>query len=755
MMKQFLLFPSFFFLSLLLHAQDGTKIGQTIYPDLHLKKTTEKIVLDGQLNEAAWFAAAGASDFWQFFPSDSARAGGETEIYMTYDENNLYVAVKCYSSSNQFLIPTLKRDYSFRNSDNISILFDTYNDQTNAYLFGMNPEGVRREALISSGGRDRSAFDGSWDNKWDGEAKKYENYWIAEFAIPFKTIRFTEGSTRWRFNAYRNDTQINEITSWVNIPRNNILMDLTYMGNMIWDEPLQKPKTNISVIPYTAGSVIRDFENLDETKAVTDFSFGGDAKIAVTSGLNLDLTVNPDFSQVEVDQQVTNLDRFEIFFPEKRQFFLENADLFGSFGPSRVNPFFSRRIGVAIDTATGQNVQNKILYGARLSGKLNDKLRVGLLNMQTAKQLDNDLPSFNYTVAAVEQRVFKRSNIAFMAVNKQAINAEDFSSSLNEYNRVAGLEYRLASADNRWIGKSNYFQAFTPSEDKTDKFTHFTQLVYNRRKYRIEWAHLYVGDGYDAEVGFVPRKDILLLSPELSLNFYPKKGTISEHNVGFDARWIYKVGKDDNLIQQDFGLADMGLEFFWRFNFRSTARLSANVDYNRILLLSDFDPTRIQSDEIFLPAGSVHKFTTFSLNYNSSQFNLFEWELEPTVGQFYNGFRAGLQGSFTYKYPPFGFVSLDYSYNHIELDAPFESADLWLVGPRIDLTFSKKVFLTTFIQYNNQFDNLNINARFQWRFKPVSDFFLVYTDNYITNPFDQFGVRNRAIVAKLTYWLNL
>ncbi len=754
-MKQFLLFFSvFFFFGLSLQAQDGAKIGQTIYPDIHLKKTTEKIVLDGQLNEAAWFVGASASDFWQFFPTDSAKAGGETEIYMTYDEEYLYIAAKCYSSSNQFLTPSLKRDYGFRNSDNISILFDTYNDQTNAFLFGMNPEGVRREALISSGGRDRSAFDGSWDNKWDGEAKIYENYWIAEFAIPFKTIRFTEGSTRWRFNSYRNDTQINEITSWVNIPRNNILMDLTYMGNMIWEEPLKKPKTNISVIPYTAGSVIRDFENADQTKAATDFSFGGDAKIAVTSGLNLDLTVNPDFSQVEVDQQVTNLDRFEIFFPERRQFFLENADLFGSFGPSRVNPFFSRRIGVAIDTATGQNVQNKILYGARLSGKLNDKLRVGLLNMQTAKQLENDLPSFNYTVAAVEQRVFKRSNIAFMGVNKQAINADEFSSSFNKYNRVAGLEYRLASSDNRWIGKSNYFRAFTPS-DKADKFTHFTQLVYNRRKYRAEWAHLYVGDGYDAEVGFVPRKDILLLSPEFALNFYPKTGAISEHNVGVDVRWIYKIGKDDNLIQPDFGLADMGVEFFWRFQFKSTANLTANIDYNRVLLLSDFDPTRIQSDDIFLSAGSIHKFTTFGLRYSSSQFNLFEWELRPTVGQFYNGFRAGLRGSFTYKYPPFGFVSLDYSYNHIKLDEPFETADLWLVGPRIDLTFSKKVFLTTFIQYNNQFDNLNINARFQWRFKPVSDFFLVYTDNYITNPFDQFGVRNRAIVAKLTYWLNL
>lgn len=753
-MKSLLITSISFLFCIYLQAQDGTKIGQNIYPNIHLKKTTEKIVLDGKLDEAVWKEAGGISDFWQFFPTDSSKAGGETEIYMTYDEEYIYVATKCYSSSNNFLTPTLKRDYGFRNSDNISILFDTYNDQTNAFLFGMNPEGVRREALISSGGRDRGAFDSSWDNKWDGNARKYENYWIAEFAIPFKTIRYTEGSTRWRFNSYRNDTQINEITSWVNIPRNNILMDLTYMGEMVWDEPLKKPGSNISIIPFTAGSVIRDFEDAGETKAATDFSFGGDAKIAVTSGLNLDLTVNPDFSQVEVDQQVTNLDRFEIFFPERRQFFLENADLFGSFGPSRVNPFFSRRIGVAIDTATGQNIQNTILYGARLSGKVNDKLRVGLLNMQTAKQVENDLPSFNYTVAAVEQRVGTRSNLAFMGVNKQAINASDFSSSFNKYNRVAGLEYRLASPDNLWIGKTNYFQAFTPN-DEPDKFTHFTQLVYNQRKYRLEWAHLYVGAGYDAEVGFVPRKDILLISPEASLNFFPTQGPIAQHSVGLDVRWIYKAGKDNNEILPDFGLADAGLEAFWEVQYKSTARLSFNVDYNRVLLLNDFDPTRIQADDIFLSAGNVYKYTSFSARYSSPQFNLFEWEVRPTIGQFFNGFRTGMRGSFTYKFPPFGSVAIDYNYNHIKLDAPFEKANLWLVGPKIDLTFSKKLFFTTFIQYNNQFDNLNINARFQWRFKPVSDFFIVYTDNYLTEPFSQFGVRNRALVAKVTYWLNL
>ena len=174
------------------------------------------------------------------------------------------------------------------------------------------------------------------------------------------------------------------------------------MGELNFEEPLEKPGTNVSIIPYASASVTRDFENIDQTEAQYSYNFGGDAKIGLSSSLNLDLTANPDFSQVEVDRQVTNLDRFEIFFPERRQFFLENADLFGRFGTGRMNPFFSRRIGVSIDTTTGNNVQNTIIGGARVSGKVSDKLRVGLINMVTARKRENDLPTFNYSIAAAE-----------------------------------------------------------------------------------------------------------------------------------------------------------------------------------------------------------------------------------------------------------------------------------------------------------------------------------------------------------------
>ena len=759
-MKQYLLTIVYILLILLTGlskavAQTFNRVDGQPVPSLLIKETVDAIVLDGVLTETTWQQANPATNFAQIFPTDTINALGATEIYMSYDADNLYVAIKCHSKSNQFITPSLRRDHDFFGNDNFTLLLDTYSDKNSALAFGINPFGVRREATIANGGQQGGDFDDSWDNKWDGVATIQDTCWTAEMAIPFKTLRFTEGATKWRFNAYRYDTQNNEISTWIQMPRNRFTIDVGFMGELIWDKPLKKTGKNISIIPYLTSSLSRDFENQQQTNTAQSYNFGGDAKIGLTSGLNLDLTFNPDFSQVEVDEQVTNLERFEIQFPERRQFFLENADLFSSFAANRLNPFFSRRIGVAIDTATGQNVQNTILYGAKLSGKLNNRLRVGLLNMQTAKQEENGLPGFNYTVVTAEQKVFDRSGIAFIVVNKESTDKQITSENFNNYNRLIGLEYRLASPNNRWIGKSSLLKTFTP-EITQDEYSHYTQVIYTDKKYRFEWVHIYMGNGYHPEVGFAPRKDFFMVSPEASVNFYPSDNSrIGQHTLGFDAAIFYNLGKDGNPVLNKFDMEEFNFAPFWTFRFVNSSNLQLSADYNRLTLLKDFDPTRIQENGITLPAGSTYSFANFGLSYRSDQRKTFNYTINPTIGSFYNGFRAGIQGSFTYRYQPFGFISLDYTYNHIKLEAPFQTANLWLVGPRIDFTFTKQLFFTTFFQYNNQLDNLNINARFQWRFKPVSDFFLVYTDNYLTEPFSQFGSRNRALVAKLTYWFNL
>ncbi len=726
--------------------------GEEALPRIELKKAIDPIVLDGELKEKSWSQARPARRFWQYFPYDSLHAAGDTEIFMTYDEENLYVAAVCHSRADRFIVNSLRRDYSFRGIDNLTLVFDTFNDKTNAFVFGINPYGVLREALISGGGKSFRDFSDSWDNKWAGNAKIHGNYWVAEVAIPFKTLRFQEGSTVWRFNAYRNDTQTNELSTWIRIPRNQIIMDLGYMGELVFAEPLKKPGKNISVIPYLTAGGVRDYEDPEQTRPDMNFDFGGDAKIALTSGLNLDLTFNPDFSQVEVDRQVTNLTRFEIFFPERRQFFLENADLFGNFGLRGVNPFFSRRIGVATDTATGQNIQSTILYGLRLNGKVNENLRLGVLNMQTAKDESGGLPGFNYSVVALQRKVFDRSNVAFLFVNKQAINGEENTDAYDLYNRLAGLEYRLNSADNRFAGKAFWYQAFTTDPAAEQKFAHGFNLEFNEYRYRIEWNHLYVGNGFDAQVGFVPRRDFLSITPEFRYFFYPEKGAVNRHGPGLRYELFLDPGKDGNEYLGDFKRSDERVELFWELRYTSGARLRLGLERNFVFLFKDFDPTRKQDESVFLPAGSDYAYYGFSARFNSDRRKRIFVEMEPTLGEFFNGFRAGVRGNVNLRFQPYGSIALQFNYNHIRLDEPFQPVNLYLIGPRIDLTFSKTLFLTTFIQYNSQIDNLNVNARLQWRYKPVSDFFLVYTDNYLP---DSLAPRSRALVAKLTYWLNL
>lgn len=731
------------------HAQMGS------HSAIRAIHTNESITPDGVLEEETWQNAPRHGNFWQQFPTDSIPAEGQTELQLAYDDHHLYVAVKLYSNGNDFVVTSLKRDFSFGSNDNITLVFDTYGDQLNAFVFGMNAFGVRREALIANGGRGRGDWQSSWDNKWFGDARMHETYWVAEFMIPFNIIRFQKGSNNWRINLYRNETQLNERSTLTRIPRNRSIMDLSFSTPIDFESPPQGGGGGISLIPFVAASSVRDYEDPEQKKSINDFSIGGDAKIALTPGLNLDLTANPDFSQVEVDRQVTNLGRFEVFFPERRQFFLENADLFGSYGFSRSNPFFSRRIGIVYDSITGQNIQNPILYGARLSGKLNDNFRIGLLNMQTASEKSNSIPGFNFTVASLQHTVFDRSNISFLFVNKQAINPRNFNGDFNSYNRVAGLEYRLLSKDNTWSGKAHYHRVFSPQSEE-DAFTHAVRVEKITRNYRFEWMHNLVGNGFDAEVGFVPRKDFLEVSPEFELYFYPKNSVINQHSVSLDGRFFWQVGKDTEQILAPWSSSERETQLRYRLDFKDNTRFWMRVTDTWLVLVDDFDPTRLQEDDVFLPAGSDYHYFLASAEYSTDSRKKFYAEFGPTIGSFFNGSRIGFSLQTRYRFQPYGSVTFNVNYNRVKLKEPFVPVDVWLIGPRIDLTFTKNLFLTAFFQYNNQQDNLNINTRFQWRFAPVSDFFIVYTDNFLVDDsFSQFQQRNRALVAKVTYWLNL
>ncbi len=736
-------------LSLILCAQTGS---QAQAPDpIHLKRSSEPIVIDGELSERSWFQGSPARDFWEYFPSDSIQANAkvQTEVYMTYDDDYLYIGAICHTIGKDYVITSLKRDFRAGGNDNITFVIDPFRDFTNAFVFGMNPYGVMREALISNGGNSPERdWNGSWDNKWRGESRIYDDRWTCELAIPFSTLRYKQGETRWNFNCYRFDMQSNTRTTWNRIPQNQIIMSLAYLAPMVWDEPLKKPGANVSIIPYASGSYRQTYmEEIDDQVVSVEHEpefnagFGGDAKIGITPGLNLDLTVNPDFSQVEVDEQVLNLTRFELFFPERRQFFLENADLFGSFGDGRTNPFFSRRIGIGTDTLD-ESIQIPILFGARLSGKLDNNWRVGLLNMQTQKDDRGRLPGYNYSVGVVQRKLFSRSNIGFIFVNKQTFQDIDADTlEIYPYNRVMGLEYNLASADNVWNGKLYYQHSFSPVKDAAPYATGGF-LEYRVRPFRLQWRHRFVGEGFNAEVGFVPRTNYFQVSPEAQLYFYPKSGKINQHGPGAETRVIWQPG---------FGKADHELSLYWDASFRNTADLRVSLKNEEIFLFEPFDPSRTEGIE--LPDSTAYNFTYLEMNYRSDRRPKFTYSVRPSIGQFYNGYGLSMGGSLGYRYQPYGGIELNFNYTYIALPEPYTTTGLFLIGPRIDLTLTRSLFLTAFLQYNDQIKNFNINTRLQWRFAPVSDLFIVYTDNYFTETGLQ--IRNRSIVAKVTYWLNL
>ena len=218
-------------------------------PEITVYKTNATIKLDGVLDEAVWSKCEKFYNYSQYTPTDTVPAMNKSEVFITYDDNNIYVACIAYLKEENLVIPSLRRDYSFRGSDNVTFLFDTFGDKTNAFVFGINPLGVRREALISNGGRNFRDFSFAWDNKWNADAKIYDDKYITEIAIPFSTLRYNQDTEYWRFNTYRNDTEGNEISTWIKIPNNNILADITFMGRLYWNEGLPKPGSNISIIP--------------------------------------------------------------------------------------------------------------------------------------------------------------------------------------------------------------------------------------------------------------------------------------------------------------------------------------------------------------------------------------------------------------------------------------------------------------------------------------------------------------------------
>jgi hypothetical protein len=708
--------------------------------DFLVKLTDKKIVLDGHLEETFWHKAESAKNFQQYFPTDSVQAESQTSIKMLYDNVNLYIGIRIETIGNNYVIPSLQRDFRAGGNDNISLLFDTFNDGTNAFLFGLNPAGVQREALISAGGSDLRGFNTTWDVKWKSKVQLKENGYTAEIIIPLTSFKFKEGETKWRFNSYRFDTQGNEQSTWMRIPQNQFIFNLAFMGDMRFEKPLGKSRTPFTLIPYINNSLAKDYE---ENQSLSEFNFGGDAKVAIGNGMNLDITLNPDFSNVEVDNLVTNLTRFEIGLPERRQFFIDNNDLFADFGDnSEANPFFSRRIGISENTE-GDNIQNGLIGGVRLSGKLNRNWRLGFLNIQTEEDVENEIPSNNNMVLALQKKVFSRSNFGLIFVNRQSFNEYDFLSESERYNRVLGIDYNLASEDNTWIGKFYVHKSFTPNGGNKD-FSSGARLFYNSRYYQAGLSARYVGADFNSDLGFIRRTDVFVVNPEFTKVIWPKGGIINNHEISVNSSLLWRP-------DLDFQNTDYTNELSWSAEFNSQIEVSAGVQDQFIFLAEEFDPTDTEGGTP-LPANTSYKFTGISASFRSDRRKVFSYQINPSGGEFFNGYIYSIAAEANLRLQPIFFTSLSINYDQINLPDPYPDAGILILSPRFEVTFSKAIFWTTVLQFSNRNENLGLNTRLQWRFAPLSDLFIVYNDNYRTN---NFAPRNRSLNLKLTYWLNI
>lgn len=518
------------------------------------------------------------------------------------------------------------------------------------------------------------------------------------------------------------------------MPRQFPSAALAYTGTLVWDQPPPVAGTNISLIPYALGGLTRDLAG--EKPVEYRKEVGLDAKVAITSSLNLDLTVNPDFSQVEVDQQVTNLDRFELFFPERRQFFLENGDLFTNYGYQNIRPFFSRRIGLGVP----------IQFGARLSGRLNKDWRLGLMDMQTGAVSEMGLPVQNFAVASLQRRVFARSNIGLIFINKESLRytpgaAEPGKPVYSRYNRNLGFEYNLASVNNLWTGKALVLKSFSPGKTSRD-WVQAASLQYASRAWLLNWQHQYVGRNYTAEVGYVPRVGFVQVNPKVSYSFFPKKGPILNHGPGIST---------NHITDEGFKTTDNTSVLSYNFTARSRSTFLVWTAYDYVKLLQPFDPTNFRRDT--LARGTDHTWRSAGIEFVSKPQSIFTYAFSSRYGGYFaDGTRLNLTANVGYRFQPFVSLAVAASYNDIRLPEPWGQNKFWLIGPRLDVTMTDKLYLTTFVQYNEQLQNVNLNARLQWRYQPASDLFIVYTDNYLP---ENFRVKSRALVLKFTYWWNI
>jgi hypothetical protein len=700
---------------------------------LAVARADAPIVLDGRLGELAWARAEVGRDFYQQQPDEGALATEPSEIRFLHDLEALYVGGTFYDRDPRGGITNeLKRDFAARDGDLVTVVLDTFHDQRNSFAFMINPAGAERDVQSYEDGRQSNA---NWDGVWWVKTARFEQGWTMEMRIPFKTLRFRDVEEQvWGMNVFRLIRRKNEITLWSPVPRQFTQMKVSYAGRLTGIRGI-RPGRNLRVKPFATGLA----SNVPRPDADRrwDADGGVDVKYGLGTALTLDLTYRTDFSQVEADEQQINLTRFSLFFPEKREFFLENQGAFrigdqdasgqpGGFSASAniaqrrdLLPFFSRRIGLS---EAGQPIP--IVGGARLTGKQRS-YSLGLLNIQTERF--NGQAGDNFTAMRVARDVGVSSSIGGFYLGREAAGADGSNRvASHDFNRVAGgsvhLNFRRSIDVNGFVMRS-------ASDGGATGLAGRAALNISENLYAAHLSYTNVSPGFRNDLGFTPRGDIGLTAWGLERRFRPKK----------TYRWVrtYAMGTVGEVFETSGhdGLLSRRLRVYTDEDFADGGSVRADLDWSYELLTAPFRVSR----DIFIPPGE-YRFRQISPSFTSDRSRSVSVTFKYTDGEYYSGTIRGAEGGIRVRMNEKLAGTVDYARNTVDLAEGRFDTDL--ARFRVDYSFTTHMFLNAFVQYTSASRSWLTNVRYRLIYRPLSDFYVVYND---TRTAGQQGQRTIAI----------
>lgn len=670
-------------------------------PRLRALRAPETIKIDGRLDEPAWAQAEAATGFRQEEPSEGQPATERTEIRILFDDRNLYIGIRAFDSDAKHIHSRdLTRDSNFRNDDKVEILLDTYHDRRNAYRFAVNPFGTQQDALITDEGRDVNL---SWDAPWVSEGRRDGEGWTVELAIPLSNLRFREGEDTWGLNFARIIRRKHEESLWTAWKREFGLERVSQAGELTGVGEIRRRRL-LEFRPYATGGWQVGIPQVGEPGFNAGvFGTAGleVARLGLTPSLTAEFTVNPDFGQTEVDAQVVNLTRFDVFFPEKRDFFLENFGNF-LFGREGINQlFFTRRIGL---TEEGERVP--LDYGVKVTGKLGP-YNVGFLQVQQ-RQLGDPagigIPRQQFTVARVKRDILKRSYIGAMFVNRQG-------GVTHAYNRGAGVDAEFNLTD-YWRVRAFLMATDTPGL-RSGFLSGRVQSEYETDRFRLEAIWESIGPNYNPEMGFAERIGVRQYFVEGAYKPRPKFLEKQVRQMEFETFLEYYEDYRTSKLQT------RTLRFGWNTLFQNSSQTEVNFFQFTDALAQPFEIR----PGIVIPPGTYH-FDRPSLSYSSDTSKRVIFGLSEEWGDFYSGTRSRSEATLTLRPTDHLLLSVSDSYNRVRLPQGDFSTNL-LAG-RASYNFSRKLLTNVFLQVNSAAQLTAINARFRYIFRPHSDFYVIY-----------------------------